>query len=166
MFVCFYPICKLCCSLSLSISKDSSKIFLLLLIFFTLHTKFLDHPKYLLKQYKNEIMEVGKAKTNQYTDTLLKTSPSPEQKQETSWRMKMPLLSLVSGFQNVWPRIVFSTLPFFFFPLIPTLHKCTCHYIPTNSNSHLAKIYLVSPQMPICPCHADANVTGRRYVMQ
>lgn len=34
-------------------------------------------------------------------DSLLKTSPNLKQKEETSWCINMPLLSLVYGFQNV-----------------------------------------------------------------
>lgn len=78
---------------------------------------------------------------------------------------KMPPLCLISGLKNVWPRNIFQTSSFLFCLLSPTLHKSTCHSISTNFSSYLAKIDLVFPQMPICPCPADANVTGRRYEM-
>lgn len=64
-------------------------------------------------------------------DSLLKTSPNLKQKEETPWCIKRPLLSLVYGFQNVWLRNSFQTLPFHYLPLSPTLQKSTCHYIPT-----------------------------------
>lgn len=46
---------------------------------------------------KNKVMKDEKVENNQYMDSLLKTSPSLKQKEEM-WCIKMPLLSLVSGF--------------------------------------------------------------------
>lgn len=101
-------------------------------------------------------MNLEKVKNNQYTNSLLKTSPSLKQKQETSRCIKMPLFSLVCGFQIVWPRNIFHTPPFLYLPLSPTLQRSTYHYIPALKHPPGEDIFDFSPNahtsMP-CSCN-------------